>query len=168
MKNKKLIIVGVIAMIAMGLYLYFAVKKSKTVTSTTATDPNSQTGSTATTGTTPTATNNTNTVQGAIALPVLPSWLNWLTGSSITPSLDQEQYLSGNVYNTAVFPLKFGSKGNEVLNLQKYLNNNVMVPFSKLKEDSNFGALTQSALLRTVGVMTVSESWYRTNILNLK
>lgn len=51
----------------------------------------------------------------------------------------------------SVFPLKVGSKGNEVLQLQKAINVLLPVPFSKISEDSIFGSQTQTALNTVMG-----------------
>jgi len=168
MKNKKLIIGGIIAMAIIGLYLYFAVKKAKATATnqTQATNPDPSTvlnltetpGSSGKIATNPQESKTTSVLQ-------LPSWLNWLAGPSGSPTPGSEQY--SVLYDTNKFPLKYGSQGSEVLNLQKYLNNHVVIPFTMLKEDSIFGILTQAALLRTEGVMQVSEQWYKANILNL-
>lgn len=48
--------------------------------------------------------------------------------------------------NTDIFPLKKGSKGTEVLNLQKYLNFQTKPPMAAIGEDGIFGDATEARL----------------------
>lgn len=59
-----------------------------------------------------------------------------------------------------VFPLKVGSKGREVIALQKFLN--AADSSYKLKADGNFGALTQAAVQNEIPgrASTVSQEYY--------
>tara|TARA_Y100000592_G_C5442094_1_gene303983 strand:- start:248 stop:832 length:585 start_codon:yes stop_codon:yes gene_type:complete len=62
------------------------------------------------------------------------------------------------------FPLKRGSKGDKVKQLQRYLNINYS---SGLVVDGDFGPKTQAALNTATGLSQVSESWYQNNVLNV-
>jgi len=62
------------------------------------------------------------------------------------------------------FPLKRGSKGDKVKELQKFLN----IKYSSgLVVDGDFGPKTQGALNTATGLSQVSESWYQNNVLNV-
>jgi hypothetical protein len=169
MKNQNLIIGGTVVMLLIGLYLYFTVKKANAATSETTIAPNLLTGPNSTNNSEPSGTQGpssikkpaatTNTVKNPIS-----SWLDWLTGSGSNPLPSQPQYSAAD--NSSAFPLKNGSTGEEVKNLQTWLNNHVILPYSFLNVDGKFGPLTLSALKRTLGVSEVTEAWYRVNILN--
>ena len=165
-RNKKIIIGGTVIMILIGLYLWFAVKKANTAaaTSTAAAGTSSGsvpagTGAAASSGSTPAATSTTTPVPTSGATS---SWLNWLLGIGSSPA--QTAYTSAD--NSSAFPLKNGSSGEEVKNLQIWLNNHVIVPYSLLNVDGKFGSLTLAALKRTLGVSSITEDWYKVNILN--
>ncbi len=164
--NRNLIIGGTVVMLLIGLYLWFAVKKANAAKTTAATQPGTSTGSGTTVNQSTAATNSvtsqatsTNVVSATVS-----SWLDWLMGTGSSPMPSQTQYTTTD--NASVFPLKSGSSGPEVTNLQIWLNNHVILPFALLNVDGKFGSKTLSALQRTLGVSTVTEDWYKVNILN--
>ena len=62
------------------------------------------------------------------------------------------------------FPLKRGSKGDKVKELQRFLN----IKYSSgLVVDGDFGPKTQGALNTATGLSQVSQSWYQNNVLNV-
>ena len=63
--------------------------------------------------------------------------------------------------NNTVFPLKKGSTGSKVKEVQNYLNKNIRPPFNLLVVDGIFGQATEDALNREIGVKTVSEQIYK-------
>jgi peptidoglycan hydrolase-like protein with peptidoglycan-binding domain len=67
----------------------------------------------------------------------------------------------------SVFPLTIGSQGQEVLNLQKYLNYLQKYKYpsnAKVNENGNFGSDTQRVLHLLLGVDTMSESLYNSAV----
>ena len=56
------------------------------------------------------------------------------------------------------FPLRYGSCGKEVVNLQGYLNAKIKEPRVQLKEDGKMGKDTLEALKRIEGISTVSKA----------
>lgn len=58
------------------------------------------------------------------------------------------------------FPLRKGSRGEEVKTLQRYLNSKTRVPLALLKVDGIFGSKTQAASQRVLGIREISESKY--------
>ncbi len=64
--------------------------------------------------------------------------------------------------NTTAFPLKLGSSGQEVKNLQMVLN---QTRNTALAEDGSFGNATLTALQTHFGANEVSEVDYRANVL---
>ena len=80
------------------------------------------------------------------------------------------------MYNVASFPLKMGSRGNEVLTLQKYLNNGVlaheipngiMAPIAKLVEDGIWGERTDNIIRLKLGLSGIDETYYKKIVLAL-
>lgn len=59
-----------------------------------------------------------------------------------------------------MFPLKKGSKGNEVSTLQTYLNSQLPAPVQRLDVDGNFGPLTETALFTVMGKREVSREHF--------
>jgi hypothetical protein len=167
MKNKRLIMILVVLMAIIGLYLYFAVNKATAAVPVSPVKLGDPDDGEYSEKIQPTIENPVFSDDAGIVPPVIAyttkgtSWLDWLKGSGPMPG--ETSYTT--LYNPSKFPLKNGSSGGEVLNLQKYLNTNDVIPFSKLKEDGIFGNLTQAALLRTTGSMEISEAWYKQNIL---
>ena len=64
------------------------------------------------------------------------------------------------------FPLKRGSEGNEVINWQNYLNDNINIPFISLILDGKFGPKTEAETLKQIGKKEVSKSDYRYRIFS--
>lgn len=79
-----------------------------------------------------------------------------------TPSIEPNNPTLPPVKKT--FPLKRGSKGDKVKQLQRYLNINYS---SGLVVDGDFGPKTEAALNTATGLSQVSESWYQNNVLNV-
>lgn len=75
-----------------------------------------------------------------------------------------------------IFPLKFGSRGNEVLTLQKWLNeklkkqpaNGIVAPLPLLVEDGIFGQKTLDALKYKINIDQVDYTYYTKIILGIK
>lgn len=71
---------------------------------------------------------------------------------------------SGSGSNTSnaspTFPLKKGSKGEEVKALQKALNKYVAPPMALLEVDGDFGSKTENLLFSKFGVKEVTEANY--------
>ncbi len=169
--NKYLIIGGTVVMLIIGLYLWFTVKKVTAATTGQAVIPSEPGSSTKMDETannvgsspSPAAVKTGSSQESSSASS--SSWLDWILGNGSNPTPAQGQYNTSST-NVAVFPLKNGSTGTEVKNLQTWLNNHVILPFAFLNVDGKFGPLTLSALKRTLGFSEVSEAWYNVNILN--
>lgn len=58
------------------------------------------------------------------------------------------------------FPLRFGSCGNEVKDLQRYLNIKVLPPRVRLKVDGKMGNKTIALLKHIEGISSVSQSQF--------
>lgn len=58
------------------------------------------------------------------------------------------------------FPLRLYSCGNDVKDLQRYLNIKTLPPRAPLKVDGKFGNKTLAALKRIAGISTVSQSQF--------
>jgi hypothetical protein len=56
------------------------------------------------------------------------------------------------------FPLKKGSKGNNVVKLQSYLNTKIKAPMGLLKTDGIFGSGTESVLKTITGKTVITEA----------
>lgn len=63
------------------------------------------------------------------------------------------------------FPLKKGSYGNRVLNLQKYLNGQTKAPLSFIKEDKDFGKETEDRLYLLSKAKQVTGAAYNVSVL---
>jgi hypothetical protein len=59
------------------------------------------------------------------------------------------------------FPLKYATCGDEVKELQRYLNSKIRPPRVYLKEDGKMGNKTIDALKRIAGLSTVSEAKFQ-------
>jgi hypothetical protein len=55
------------------------------------------------------------------------------------------------------FPLKMGSRGENVKKLQRYLNNKMPSPMKRLEIDGIFGELTEKALLAVANKNEINE-----------
>lgn len=64
-------------------------------------------------------------------------------------------------YSQPVFPLVYGSTGNEVKKVQTYLNTKYG---EKLVVDGIWGALTQAAVAKNLGLSGITKTYYDTNI----
>jgi len=64
----------------------------------------------------------------------------------------------------SVFPLKNGSRGNEVRALQTYLNGKMPAPMAKLTVDGIFGAKTEAAVKSVFNTSSVTEALYKSVI----
>lgn len=56
------------------------------------------------------------------------------------------------------FPLRYGSCGNEVIQLQRLLNTMTKAPLTLLKVDGQFGSMTQNRSKLLLGTTTVTPS----------
>jgi hypothetical protein len=83
---------------------------------------------------------------------------------------------STTMYNASAFPLTYGSRGNEVLKLQKYLNNGVLAnqtmngivaPLAKLVEDGIWGVKTDEAIKVKLGLSSIDETYYKKIVLGI-
>lgn len=63
----------------------------------------------------------------------------------------------------SVFPLKYGSRGNEVKMLQSYLNEHLTV-LAPLVVDGIWGPKTQAAVDRVLETDQVTWDWFTTNV----
>jgi len=74
------------------------------------------------------------------------------------------------MYNASVFPLKNGSRGNEVLTLQKYLNVGVLskqTALPALVEDGIWGPKTDEVVKTKLGLSAIDETYYKKIVLGL-
>lgn len=62
------------------------------------------------------------------------------------------------------FPLKNGSKGDNVKKLQDYLNLNIKPPMAKLKVDGMFGPATEAALSSVTSKKTMTKEDFNNKI----
>lgn len=60
----------------------------------------------------------------------------------------------------SVFPLRFGSKGQEVMSLQQYLLSLDPNALPRFGADGDWGSETQAAVSRLLGVTSVTEQKY--------
>ncbi len=75
---------------------------------------------------------------------------------------------NGSTSTQSKFPLKLGSRGQEVENWQRYLNSNISIIFvvGRLIVDGNFGTKTQSETMKQIGSNQVSRTEYGIRVLN--
>lgn len=60
-------------------------------------------------------------------------------------------------YNSSLFPLKRGDKGEIIKELQELLNKKLPIPYQNLSKDGSFGSKTEAALILVTGKKTITE-----------
>lgn len=109
----------------------------------------------------------------AIAVIVLVVFALWLakklvnkSNSGITPSESTNTETPTTVITDAPFPLKIGSRGDNVKCLQRFLNaHNDSGILAPLQIDGIFGSKTQNMLSTLYGISEVSQSFYNNNYI---
>lgn len=109
----------------------------------------------------------------AIAVIVLVVFALWLakklvnkSNSGITPSESTNTKTPTTVITDAPFPLKIGSRGDNVKCLQRFLNaHNDSGILAPLQIDGIFGSKTQNMLSTLYGISEVSQSFYNNNYI---
>ena len=84
----------------------------------------------------------------------------FLTRDKETAEGDFSNSTSRRTSKPKVFPLRKGSKGEEVKKLQKALNQKLLPPIRQLVVDGIFGSKTLGALKSITGKSTVNKSEY--------
>lgn len=159
MKNKKLVIILAVLVIGIAAVIYFLLKQAK-ITVPVATIP---LGSDTPAGTT--SSNATNTGTPAMTTATR-SWYDDFV-DEITSIWTPKTGSPSLTYNVAAFPLKQGSRGEEVKNVQAWLNDHVIVPYALLTVDGIWGDKTNAAVQRTLNTTQVTEAWYKLNVLKI-
>src|SRR5436190_1687819 len=99
----------------------------------------------------------------AIVIVLIILLILWIKNSGNKTSQNTTNIIKGqNVnYIQPIFPLTFGSRGEEVKKVQHYLN----VKYGeKLVEDGIWGNLTQAAIVKDLGVSGITLEYYNANI----
>lgn len=93
----------------------------------------------------------------------MKKWIMYGSGVLLIAVVVLLYYLNKKQETPGIFPLKRGSKGEAVKNLQIYLNNE-MPDLEPLAVDGIFGTLTEARLYLIEGKYEVSELFYNKTI----
>lgn len=169
MKNRKLIIWLTVAIVVIAIVIFVMARKAKAAETSavipgtaTGDEPLNNSGSGSATGTNTGTSGQSSSTTNTLG-QIVGSWYNWIVGTGEKPT----GTVYSDAYNSAVFPLKYGSRGEEVKNLQRWLNDHVIIPYALLTIDGIWGNNTDAAVRRTLNVTEVTEAWYKLNILKI-
>jgi hypothetical protein len=84
----------------------------------------------------------------------------WFNKGGQLPTFSSKKSKENGFCKYSGFPLKYGSCGNEVIVLQKYLNSKTKTPRVQLKVDGKFGNSTKESLLRIEKISSVSQAQF--------
>ena len=154
MKNKKLIIGITIAAVLIAAVIIIMVAKAKKAGALTSGNVNNP----GTAGSTGISDDTGSIKQPSVLDKVTTTVSNWWDDIFGTAP-------KTITYSPSVFPLKYGSEGDEVRELQLWLNYHLIIPYAPLNDDGVWGDKTDAAVRRTLNVTEVTEAWFKSNIL---